>query len=758
MKKPLRARVARLFVQATALLVSQLAIHAGPQKGAGNVNFPPVNNAEITRGQNAVRVLGAHLPDVARAYGLQREDLESLLLADGSLAVDHKGRLHFTDPAPDAATLTVDATVPEAALAPLPNTFKLHSRPGAKRIIYLDFDGHVISGTGWNTSYNGGRDIIAPAWDIDGNPASFSDTELTRIQQIWQRVAEDYAPFDVDVTTELVSESLLTRSSTSDEYYGTRVLISPISSYFGQYGGIAYVGAFDDVGDTYKPALVFPENLGPNGEKYVAEAASHEAGHNLGLSHDGTSTTGYYTGQGAGAVGWAPIMGAGYYEEVTQWSKGEYADANNKQDDLVVMQSYGLSYRADDHGNTIATASYFPAGAEISASGVIERNTDVDVFAFTTGAGAIHISITPSALGANLDIYAELRDANGSVLASSNPVDQLYASFDYSVPAGTYFLFVRGTGFGDPLTTGYSSYASLGQYFISGTVINPSGAVAPVANVTATPTSGTAPLAVQFNGSTSFDQDGTIVSYAWNFGDGATTTGAIASHAYVIPGTYTATLIVTDNTGLTGSQSAAIQVQSPTVNAAPIARITATPVSGSAPLNVTFDGTTSSDSDGSIVSYQWNFGDGATGVGSTIQHSYQSAGNYTATLTVTDNAGANASTTMLVQVTQGAVTYVRAAAISLAVVKQNSGDSVRATVKVTDTNGVPISGVTVNGSFSGMVAGSATAITDANGDTVLVSRRSKKNGTVTFTITGLAKNGYTYDAAKNLQTSASTSL
>ncbi len=114
----------------------------------------------------------------------------------------------------------------------------------------------------------------------------FTDTERTRIQQVWQRVAEDYAPFDVDVTTEYPGEAAITRSSSADEYYGMRVLISPISSYIGTYGGIAYVGVFDLVGDYYKPALVFPENLA-NGEKYIGEAASHENGHTLGLYHDG---------------------------------------------------------------------------------------------------------------------------------------------------------------------------------------------------------------------------------------------------------------------------------------------------------------------------------------------------------------------------------------------------------------------------------------------------------------------------------------
>lgn len=661
----LRRRLAPVAVKLFALLLSQMALHAGPTRGAGHAAFPPVNLPEVSRSEKAIQNLGAHLPDVARAYGLRAEELQSLLREDASLAVDRAGRLHFTDPAP-AEALPAEATA-EAALAPLADTFRLHSRPGAKRIIYLDFDGHVISGTGWNSTYNAGRDIVAPPWDIDGSPATFGDVERTRIQQIWQRVAEDYAPFDVDVTTELGSESQITRSGTSDEYYGTRVLISAISSYFGHYGGIAYVGVFDDVGDTYKPALVFPENLGPNGEKYIAEAASHEAGHNLGLSHDGTSTTGYYEGHGSGVTGWAPIMGAGYYKNLTQWSKGEYSGANNKQDDLAVMQAYGLPVRADDHGNTAVSASYFPAGVQLSVSGVIERQTDTDVFAFTTGAGVISINVLVADLGANLDMIVELRDANGNLLATHNPVDQLGATLNYSVPAGTYFLHVRGAGFGDPLT-GYSAYGSLGQYWILGTVIDPSGTVAPVANASANPASGTAPLLVQFDGSASFDQDGSIVSYSWNFGDGTTGTGATVSHTYAA-GTYTATLTVTDNSGLSSSKSLAIQAQPPVVP-----------------------------------------------------------------------------------------TTVRVQSIVMTVTHQPSGDIARATVRITDSAGNPVSGAAVTGSFSGAVSGSATGTTDVNGNAVLSSRRSKKNGTVTFTVTGVTKTGASYDATQNLQTSATTAM
>jgi hypothetical protein len=150
--------------------------------------------------------------------------------------------------------------------------------------------------------------------------------------------------------------------------------------------------------------LIFPENLGPNGEKYIAEAISHEVGHNLGLNHDGTSTQGYYTGQGSGATGWAPIMGVGYYQPLSQWSKGEYPGANNNEDDLSIItnSNNGFGYRSDDAGNNALTLNDLSllgqnplnnSLIDIRQFGIIERNTDQDWFRFTTGSGAINLTI-----------------------------------------------------------------------------------------------------------------------------------------------------------------------------------------------------------------------------------------------------------------------------------------------------------------------------------------------------------------------------
>ena len=89
------------------------------------------------------------------------------------------------------------------------------------------------------------------------------------------------------------------------------------------------------------------------------------------------------------------------------------------------------------------------------------------------------------------------------------------------------------------------------------------------------------------------------------------------------------------------------------VNKSPVAGATATPASGSAPLVVTFDGSSSSDQDGTIASYDWIFGDGGSATGRTTNHTYQSAGSYSARLTVTDNGGATNTTTLAIVVNPG---------------------------------------------------------------------------------------------------------
>ncbi|MCU1438798.1 MAG: hypothetical protein JWP66_1885 [Naasia sp.] len=163
----------------------------------------------------------------------------------------------------------------------------------------------------------------------------------------------------------------------------------------------------------------------------------------------------------------------------------------------------------------------------------------------------------------------------------------------------------------------------------------------PSAEFTATPNG----LDVSVDGSASTDTDGSLVSYAWNWGDGsAADSGAIATHSYAASGTYTVTLTVTDNKGATSTSSKQVSVLA--ANVAPTAAFTA----AASNLTATFDATASSDPDGTLTGYAWNFGDGTTGSGATTSHAYGSAGTYTVQLTVTDDRGGTATTTQALTV------------------------------------------------------------------------------------------------------------
>jgi len=174
-----------------------------------------------------------------------------------------------------------------------------------------------------------------------------------------------------------------------------------------------------------------------------------------------------------------------------------------------------------------------------------------------------------------------------------------------------------------------------------------SGHGAPLPNVlpTAAFTSSANRLAASFDASTSTDSDGTISSYAWDFGDGATGTGVTAAHAYGAPGTYSVKLKVTDNAGGNNEVSHDITVTDP--NTLPTAAFSFTTNDLTASLNATG----SNDPDGSIAAYDWDFGDGQTGTGSTVDHAYAVAGTYPVKLTVTDNRGGTAEITKSVKVT-----------------------------------------------------------------------------------------------------------
>lgn len=335
----------------------------------------------------------------------------------------------------------------------------LSSNPGANAVIFLDFDGHVVEGTVWNWATN---PIVCGA----------SGLNETQIRQVFNRVAEDYRPFNVNITT----DSTLYEAAPAAQR--TRVIITITSSWYGTAGGVAFTGSFTWGDDT--PCFVFSA-LHKYNVKNIAEATSHEAGHTLGLYHQSrydnncNKLSDYHDGTGSGEIGWAPIMGVGYSRNFTLWNNGPNSlGCTNYQNDLSVITSgtNGFGYRNDDHGSTIGSASTpLLNNGQFSAEGIIEQNTDADYFRFIMpGSGRFQLDAVPYNVGtgnagSNLDMQVTLFSENNTELSVYNPGTLLNSVADTTLNPGIYFLRVEGKG------NAYASeYASLGSYSLQATI------------------------------------------------------------------------------------------------------------------------------------------------------------------------------------------------------------------------------------------------------------------------------------------------
>jgi hypothetical protein len=271
-----------------------------------------------------------------------------------------------------------------------------------------------------------------------------------------KRVTEDFSPFEILVTTNEGTYELC------DPVFRMRVILTESWEWFGQWGGTSLMGSFTWGNNT--PCFVFSLLLNYQAKK-IAEAASHEAGHTLGLYHQSLYSPGcvllseYYSGIGSGELGWAPIMGVGYYRNMTTWWKGKTnIGCNNIQDDLNIINNV-LDIRVDDHNKL------FPHATPIGLNGIDARlnsDSDEDKFFVDLPSGKI-LTVAPfnigNNIGGNIDILVRIYSANKTLLATINDPNSL--SIATTLNAGKYYISVESVE-----NANTSRYGQLGNYSV----------------------------------------------------------------------------------------------------------------------------------------------------------------------------------------------------------------------------------------------------------------------------------------------------
>jgi hypothetical protein len=341
----------------------------------------------------------------------------------------------------------------------------LDSKPSAVGVLYLDFDGETVTDPNWN----GGRTIDAQPAVMGGNPIS-----STQITDVWRRVAEDFMPFNVTVTT--------IRSRYDNAPVGNRMrcIQTPTKDAAPTAGGVAYFKSYR----AKFHSSGFRDNIpcwsfNSGNAAVMAMTISHELGHTLNLRHDGTPTDTYYGGHGTGNLRWGPIMGAPFSARIVQWSKGEYPDANNQEDDLNITKGVleeangaGTGFSADEAGGTVGTAAQLGIFSTISKTGIIHNSADRDYYQFRTAGGPISVT---AVLANEPNLDPRLRIVNGSnttIASSPVPATALGATLTATLTSGTYYLVVesgsRPAVAGNP---GFTTYGSIGAYELTGTYV-----------------------------------------------------------------------------------------------------------------------------------------------------------------------------------------------------------------------------------------------------------------------------------------------
>jgi hypothetical protein len=322
------------------------------------------------------------------------------------------------------------------------------SNAGAPTVIYCDFDGEIVNQPVWSDSI------------INAAPSGLSNESVMEILKL---VAEDFAPFDVNVTND--------RSvyDSTDSSKRVMCISTPTDTAAPGAGGVAWLGSFTDD--------IVCWNFHLRGIKIPGDTISHEVGHTLWLDHHGDgsqSESEYHDGHLSESRDWGPIMGAAFDAEMVQWSDGNYRSAtNSNQDDLYLITNHGLSYRVDDYGNDSATGeNIIISNMPVTRNGIIERNTDIDVFNVTYSSfGKVQMTgVGKEGKKSNLDVALRILDSDEVIAYEQTSDTTDNALTELLLEPGTYQVSIQGDSSGDPYgnpATGWSSYGSLGQYELS---------------------------------------------------------------------------------------------------------------------------------------------------------------------------------------------------------------------------------------------------------------------------------------------------
>lgn len=540
---------------------------------------------------------------------------------------------------------------------------------------------------------------------------------------------------------------------------------APVNAGANRHSDGVYLAAFSSRGPTLANAMK-PDVSAPGVS--VAAAMANQPGGAWYVSLDGTSmATPFVAGTVALALQANPSLTPAAAKQLVE-STAQDRGAAGEDNDWGAGLLDGSAVVAGALG-TVSSSTEFPIHTRVNGS---VANNGLWTHSFAIGSEALTVPIaamvtidgeavcvfpwidTCLAYEWDHDLEARLRAPNGALLSESTCAADDECGIGrqetvHAMPtlAGTYTLEVfpftdypnngRGGSFAVDL-----SFGPVGTPPPPPPVNQP-----PVANAgpdqTVSDDDGDGGRSVTLDGSASSDPDGTIVSYLWQEAGATIGTGATPSVSLAVD-THAISLTVTDDNGAPATDQVVVTVNA---NAAPVANAgpdqTVSDADGNGSQAVGLNGSGSSDPDGTIASYVWSEG------GSTIANGVSPSvvlgvGIHAITLTVTDNGGLAGSDQVLVTVQTPATIHVGDLDGSPG---GKRGSQAVVTITVHDQNHNPVSGVIVTGGWTGGASGTCT--TDPTGRCSVSRAWSRKQASLTFTVTGLSKSGYTYQPGAN---------